>query len=347
MTRIAVVTSQPAFMEGGHLVLARALVKALRAAGHDSALVSTPQNRFGCQGAAYLATWLTDVGMTGDARPIDQVISLRYPSYAVRHPVHVCWLNHTMREYYDQWDAFSAPLSWKGRLKENVRRRLVHAADRHLLKRHVQQLFVISGTVQRRLERWNHLPSTVLYPPPAQRPYRCDEYGDYIFALSRLTPLKRLDLLVEALAQPAAEGVRCVIAGDGPEREALRARIARHCLESRVRLIGHVSDEILVEHLGRCRAVCFPPFDEEYGFIAVEAFASSKPVITCVDSGGPAELVRDGVNGLVCDATPQTLALALRRVMDDSRLAEQLGSAGQRNVADLTWERTIQQLVVV
>ena len=114
MTRIAVVTSQPAFMEGGHLVLARALVEALRAAGHDSALVSTPQNRFGRQGAAYLATWLTDVGMTGDARPVDQVISLRYPSYAVRHPVHVCWLNHTMREYYDQWGAFSAPLSWEG-----------------------------------------------------------------------------------------------------------------------------------------------------------------------------------------------------------------------------------------
>ena len=43
-----------------------------------------------------------------DGQPIDQVISLRYPSYAVRHPRHVCWLNHTMREYYDLWDRFSA-----------------------------------------------------------------------------------------------------------------------------------------------------------------------------------------------------------------------------------------------
>ena len=61
----------------------------------------TPQNRFGRQAAAYLATWLTDVGRTHDDRPIDQVISLRYPSYAVRHPRHVCWLLHPMREYYD------------------------------------------------------------------------------------------------------------------------------------------------------------------------------------------------------------------------------------------------------
>ena len=64
----------------------------------------TPQNRFGRQGSAYLANWLTDVGRTSDDRPIDQVISLRFPSYAVRHPRHVCWLNHTMREYYDLWD---------------------------------------------------------------------------------------------------------------------------------------------------------------------------------------------------------------------------------------------------
>ena len=85
------------------------------AVGHDAELVLTPQNRFGRQGGAYLAAWLTDVGMAHNSRRIDQVISLRYPSYAVRHENHVVWLNHTMREYYDQWDAFSAPLRTCGR----------------------------------------------------------------------------------------------------------------------------------------------------------------------------------------------------------------------------------------
>ena len=334
-------------MEGGHLVLARALVEALRAAGHESSLIATPQNRFGRQAAGYLATWLTDVGMTGDARSIDQVISMRYPSFAVRHPAHVCWLNHTMREYYDQWDAFSAPLSWKGRLKERIRRRLIHVADRYLLSHNVHHLFVQSRTIQRRVERWNRVPSTVLYPPPAQRGYRCEAYGDYIFAVSRLTPLKRFDLLVAALAQPVAEGIRCVIAGDGPEREPLLKAIAEHGLESRVSLIGRVSDEAVVGHLARCRAVCFPPFDEDYGLVAVEGLASAKPVITCRDSGGPAELVRDGENGLVCDATPAAMALALRRVMDDAGLCERLGEVGRQDTAGLTWDRTIQRLVVV
>ncbi len=116
--RVAVVTSTPLFVEGGHLVIARSLVQALREEGHEAALVLTPQNRFGRQGAAYLATWLTDVGLGDGNKAVDQVISLRYPSYAVRHHNHVVWLNHTMREYYDQWDSFSASLSWKGRIKE-------------------------------------------------------------------------------------------------------------------------------------------------------------------------------------------------------------------------------------
>src|ERR1039458_6908777 len=145
MARVAVVTSAPPFIEGGHLVIARALVGALREAGHAADLVTTPSNRFGRQASAYLATWLTDVGVTGDGTKVDQVISLRYPSYAVRHPAHVCWLNHTMREYYDLWDQFSAGLSPQGRLKERVRRALIHATDTYLFKHHVTKLCALSA----------------------------------------------------------------------------------------------------------------------------------------------------------------------------------------------------------
>jgi hypothetical protein len=150
--RIAVVTSAPLFVEGGHLVIARALVQALREQGHEATVVLTPQNRFGRQGAAYLATWLTDVGFGDHNKAVDQVISLRYPSYAVRHPNHVVWLNHTMREYYDQWETFSRSLSWKGRIKEGARRRLIHAADRYLLTRNVRRVFTQSRTISARLQ---------------------------------------------------------------------------------------------------------------------------------------------------------------------------------------------------
>ena len=346
MSRIAVVTSSPPFVEGGHLVIARSLVEALQAVGHEAALVVTPQNRFGRQASAYLATWLTDLGQASDG-PIDQVISLRYPSYAVRHPRHVCWLNHTMREYYDQWPRFSAALSWRAGVKEQVRRQLIHAADGYLLRRNVTRLFVQSETIKRRVDRWLKAPAEVLYPPPPQRPYRCDGYGDDIFAVSRLTPLKRLELVVRALALPAAAGVRCVIAGEGEEASRLQALVGALGLERRVQLIGRVDDTTLLDHLARCRAVCFPPFDEDYGFVTVEAFASRKAVVTCRDSGGPAELVEDGRSGFVCEPTPEAIADALGALAGDRALAERMGQAAAARVADLTWERAVRALVLV
>ena len=343
MSRIAVVTSSPPMVEGGHMVIARSLVTALRAAGHEADILVTPQNRFGRQASAYLATWLTDVERTGGER-IDQVISLRYPSYAVRHPRHVCWLNHTMREYYDLWERFSSSLSPQGRLKENVRRRAMHTVDRYLLTKNVHRLFVQSRTIQDRLRMWPELSSTVLYPPPPQRAYRCDGYGDYIFMVSRLTPLKRADLLLRALATADGQGIRAVIGGDGEERDRLAALARELGLVDRVSFVGTLDDSALVDHLARCRAVCFPPLAEDYGFVTAEGFASAKAVVTCRDSGGPAELVQDGVNGLICDPTPDALAVALKRLTDDRAAAESMGRAAHESAQRLQWAEAVRVL---
>lgn len=344
--RIIVATASPPFAEGGHLVMARELVRALQECGHDAALVVTPQNRFGRQGSAYLAAWCTDVSLAHEGRKVDQVISLRFPAFAVRHDNHVVWLNHRMREYYDLWDQFSAQLSLKNRIKEGTRRAIVHRVDRHLLTRRVKRLFVISATVQARLRRWGGYDSHVLYPPPPRRAYRTERYDDYIFGVSRLTPLKRFDLVVRALAEPVAAHVRCVIAGEGSEHDAL-VRLSRQLdVYDRVQFIGRIDEETLLQHLANCRAVVFPTFNEDYGFVTVEAFASRKAVVTCRDSGGPAELVRDGVNGFVVDATPDAMARALRTLTDDRTMAERMGHAAAADVAAMTWPGAIDKLLL-
>jgi len=344
MATVAVVTASPAFAEGGHLVMARELVQALRAAGHQSGLIVTPQNRFGQQGAAYLAAWCTDVGLAHEDQKIDQVISLRFPAYAVQHDHHVLWLNHRMREYYDLWDRFSPGLGWKARAKEQVRRALIHRADKFLFER-MSRRYVISATVQARLQRWGGTASTVLYPPPPEREYRCDGYDDYLFAVSRLAPLKRFDLLLRALAEPVAAGIRCVIAGEGGEMAALVRLRAQLGLESRVQFAGQLSDTEMVAHLARCRAVAFVPWNEDYGFVTVEAFSCAKPVITVTDSGGPAELVTDGVTGAVVVPTPEALGAAISAVMRDRTRAIRMGEAGHAVVAPMTWDAAVRELV--
>ena len=347
MARVLVVTSSPLLVEGGHLVIARSLVGALHESGHEADLLVTPQNRFGRQGAAYLATWLTDVGLAADNRPVDHVVSLRYPSYAVRHPSHVCWLNHRMREYYDRWPEFASTLGWLALQKERVRRVAIRAVDRYLLTRNVRRVFAQSYTIHERLARHGGIGSEVLYPPPPLRDYRCDGYGEDILAVSRLTPLKRIDLAIRAIADPASCGARLVVAGDGDQLSDLRRLAAELRVQDRVRFAGVVSERDLVGMLARCRAVCFPPLDEDYGLVTVEAFASAKAVVTCRDSGGPTELVQDDVEGMVCDPTPGSLAKAIGRLAEDRALAERLGQAGHRVAQGLSWARAVSTLLAV
>jgi glycosyltransferase involved in cell wall biosynthesis len=343
--RIAVVTSSPPQTEGGHMVIARELTAALTRAGHDAALVVTPDYGFGRQARAYVDTWRTDLSHV-EGRRVDQIVSLRYPSYAVRHPRHVCWLNHTMREYYDLWPRFSAQLSPRGRVKERARRTLIHAADRYLLQHHVTALFVQSRTIQDRLKIWPSLRSSVLYPPPPDRAYRTEGYNGDLLFVSRLTALKRADLVLRAVAHPASGGATLTIAGVGEERAALERLAAELGVAPRVRFAGRLTDEQMLEALARCRAVVFPPLQEDYGFVTVEAFASRKAVITCRDSGGPAELVADGVSGLVTEPEPAPLAAAMQRLADDAALAERMGNAAHDAAATLTWPETVRSLVL-
>ncbi len=327
------------------MTIARCTVRALREAGHEADLLLTPQNRFGRQFRAYWATRLTDVGLDGLGRPIDRVISLRFPSYAVKHPVHICWLNHRMREYYDLWEDLRARLSWKGRIKETVRRFLFHRLDAHLLKAHVRKVFTISAEVKRRLERWGRIPAEVLYPPPPPRDYRTDAFDPIILTVSRLASLKRISLLVEAFRHVRNPGLKAVIAGEGPERSSLASLIRAYGLEKRVELVGVVNEADLVSAYARCRAVFFAPLREDYGFVTGEAFASGKPVVTAEDSGGPAEQVRDGVSGFIVPPDPARIAEKLDLLAEDQNLAERMGQAGRKSIAELSWPETVRRLL--
>ena len=109
---------------------------------------------------------------------------------------------------------------------------------------------------------------------------------------------------------------------------------------------GRLTDAELISSLAWCRADVFPPLQEDYGFVTVEAFAARRAVITCVDSGGPAELVEDGISGFVCQPTPEAIAAAMRRLADDRSLAERMGTAAHAAGARLTWAETVRQLIV-
>ncbi len=89
----------------------------------------------------------------------------------------------------------------------------------------------------------------------------------------------------------------------------------------------------------------YPPYDEDFGYVTLEAFLARKPVITCVDSGGPNEFVVDGINGLVCEPSAEALADAMNQLAKDRRRAATLGDAGYSVAAAITWDGVIERLV--
>jgi glycosyltransferase involved in cell wall biosynthesis len=91
--------------------------------------------------------------------------------------------------------------------------------------------------------------------------------------------------------------------------------------------------------------VIFPPSDEDYGYIALEAFLSKKPVVTCADSGGPLEFVIDGENGRVVPPDGTALGAAVADLLADRKKASELGKRGFERVREIRWENAVRALL--
>lgn len=344
--RIAVITSDVPFVKGGHLIIAQSTVKALQDYGHEADLILTPQNRFGSQLRAYLATRLIDFEEDGLGRKIDQIISFRFPSFAAKHSCHVCWLNHRMREYYDLWEMLLSQLHFKGKIKENIRRRIIHFLDTFLLKHNVSRLWAQSKTIQQRLKKWGKIQAEVLYPPPPQRDYYTHSYQNFILAISRLHKLKRLDLLIEAFKYIKNKELKAVIIGQGPEENNLKQKIKMNALEKRIDLLGKADEKTILANYAQCRAVFFAPLREDYGLVTAEAFACRKPVVTTSDAGGPTELVKNKENGFIVENKPEIIAEKFDLLAEDKDLAEAMGLKAYHFISQLSWDKTVEKLII-
>jgi glycosyltransferase involved in cell wall biosynthesis len=312
------------------------LIAALRAAGHRAELVRLP------------VAWDRDRALDAAAAwrlvPLDAdlVIATNFPSYFVRHPRKIVWLFHQHRGAYD-----AAGTPWSDFTIDDVAledQRLLSDWDTRALEE-AQRLFTTSGVVADRLLRFNGLRATPLYhPPPLHDRLRPGPFGEYVFCATRLERNKRPEMMVEGVAS-STSGVRLVVAGTGTLADELAAQARRLGAGDRVDLLGFVSDDDLVERYAGARAVIYTPFDEDYGYVTLQAFFAGKPVITTKDAGGVLEWVTDGVTGFVTDGTATGIGHAIDRLAADPGLAQRMGEAGRERVRDLAWEPVVQQLL--
>jgi len=343
LRRIAICATQVPFSHGGAEILVDSLADELRRRGFECDLVRLPfswTTHLDVLKSA-LAWRLIDLRTLSGA-PIDLVIATRFPAYLVRHPNKVVWLIHQFRQVYD---LAGTPYSeYQGSPEDMATARRVRAMDERALPE-ARRLYSISANVSERLRRHNGIDSVPLYPPPKLGDAcRQGDFGNYVLAVGRLDRLKRFHLLVEALARTATP-VRAVIAGSGPEEASLRALAESRGVGERLDLPGFVSDAELLDLYAGALAVFYAPYDEDYGYVTVEAMQCGKPVLTTADSGGVLEFVTDGENGFVCPpGKSRALAGKIDRLFADRDLARRLGAAGRQRVAPIGWDRVIAEL---
>ena len=146
-----------------------------------------------------------------------------------------------------------------------------------------------------------------------------------VLALGRLHRNKAFDVLVRAL--PLLPGVHAVIAGAGPEREALLALAYDAGVQDRLHLLGWRTDQAAL--LARCDLLACPSRHEPLGNVVLEAFSAGRPVVAA-DAAGPMELIaRDREGLLVPRGDAQSLAEAIASVLADPALAARLAAAGR------------------
>jgi len=343
-----VLGAQVPFVRGGAEMLNEELVRQINLRRDrldaEADLIQLPYKWYpDAQVLQHMLAWKMIDITEADGHPVDLAIGTKFPSYSADHPNKVMWLVHQHRAFYElegtRFDV--ATLSDLDRSTRHVARRADTAAARSCKAR-----FAIAETVAERLSRFNGLDATVLHPPPRLRDrIEVGEFRDYILYVGRLESIKRIEILIDALALDRTS--KAVILGAGKYRDTLLARAEKHDLGSRCIFPGFVPDEEYLDWLANCRAVYYAPFDEDYGFATIEAFLAEKPVLTFGDSGEPQVMVGKTGAGWIVDA-PNAEALAAVTAKVSALPAETLHAVGYSArpfARSIHWDGVILELV--
>jgi glycosyltransferase involved in cell wall biosynthesis len=341
--RIIVCEAQVPFVRGGAEYHVRALVTQLRQRGYDAELVSLPFKWYPKQEIlAHAAAWrLIDLS-EANGQTIDRVIATKFPSYFVRHPNKVAWLIHQHRAAYE---LCGTPYSDFQHVEGDVAlRETLVRLDRQMLQE-CHAVFANARNTANRLERFNGLPAVPLYhPPPYADRLEAGPYGDYVLFVGRVESIKRPDLAVRAMCH-VDRPIRLALVGDGTQRQRTEALAESLGVADRIDFLGAAGEQELVDLYKNALVVLYAPYDEDFGYVTLEAFLARRPVVTATDAGGPLEFVEDGVNGFVCAPEPEPMAAAINVLAADRARAASLGLAGQERARAITWDGVIEKLV--
>jgi len=184
---------------------------------------------------------------------------------------------------------------------ERLRHVLYNAFYQPLYENAIRKMDVIladSKNVQNRIHKFLDLESTVIYPPCDVDKFCWLSQGDYYLSTARLTPHKRVDIIIQAFTKLPQK--QLIIASTGPDEKRLK-QLAEGF--DNIQFTGDINDKELKNLIGNAIATIYIPIDEDFGISAVESMAAGKPVIGSGE-GGLLETVVHGQTGWLLSPNP-------------------------------------------
>ncbi|WP_368188459.1 glycosyltransferase family 4 protein [Aestuariibius sp. HNIBRBA575] len=161
-----------------------------------------------------------------------------------------------------------------------------------------------------------------------------DKIRKSLLFVGRMSGVKGVPLLLQSAADLREKhpDMRVTLVGDGPERAALETKVTQSGLGEIVHFTGYQTQDEVAQFMQQSEVLVLASFAEGLPVVLMEALASDTAVVT-TRIAGVAELVEDGVNGLLVSAGDQDgLTRALDRVLSDADLCRQMGTAGPAKI---------------
>jgi glycosyltransferase involved in cell wall biosynthesis len=179
---------------------------------------------------------------------------------------------------------------------------------------------------------------TELFHPARRDPAFFEKFGSCngevrLLYVGRISREKDLDLLATAYKRLRKEGLpmQLFVVGDGPYSQALAKSLPEAFFT------GYLRGPELATAYASADIFVFPSTTDTFGNVILEAQACGVPVIVS-DSGGPKELVEDGMNGLITRSRDvDDFTRAIRSLIADAALRQRMGSAARKSVVDRSW----------
>ncbi|MGQ0527897.1 MAG: glycosyltransferase [Alphaproteobacteria bacterium] len=203
---------------------------------------------------------------------------------------------------------------------------------------YIRDYLIKNGVAPDHVRHINNFAEVEQVSTPVRRAdHDAPEGAPLLLALSRLHPVKGLDMLIRAVA--AVPGVYLWIAGEGPLRGEFEQLITQLNLQARVKLLGWRSDRGAL--LAACDICIFPSRYEPFGTVFVQAWAAGRPVVASM-ADGPKQFIRPGEDGLLFPIDDVTaLAESINLLINNNNLKKNLVENGQKRYeSEFTCEKT-------